>query len=285
LAQAAFFRTHNGYYDNVLIKYTPNSFSQIKEASIGIDDFFNKDFHPEKQEKRISEDLYLNKSKDFINFVNSFQPIVLQKNASEPFTITPGEEQNITLIRRYYYALKQGDLNGAYALLGKAPKRPDFDALYANVYKSEPRDFKRFKDGSYQFLLDFQLQNGEPELYRDTLTVIDGKINPVSSEKITSSFVYSGDIYAFAKEADKKKYVIVLDGGKEIIAEQAQADSMSDAPTGNTFFRNVRLSPKGSYLLYDRLGWEYFDVVLYDIKNKKNGKIGHALRESGIHFR
>ncbi len=273
LVQAAFLKTRNGYYDNVLIKYTPNSFSQIKEAGIGIDDFFNKDFHQEKQEKQISKDLYLNKSQDFVNFVNSFQSIALQKKVSEPFTITPGEEQNITLIRRYYYALDQGDLNGAYALLGKAPKRPEFDSSYAKVYKSEPRDFKRLKDGSYQFLLDFQIQNGEPELYRDTFTVIDGKINPVSSEKITSPFVYSEDIYAFAKEADKKNYVIVFDGGKEIVAEQAQADSMSDKPTGNTFFRNVRLSPKSSYLLYDRLGWEYFDVALYDIKNKKPVKL------------
>lgn len=267
LAQAAFFEAQNGFYDNILIKYSPNFFSQIKETRVAPDDFFKKDFYPDKQRRQISKESYMNESGEFKDFVGSMSFFAPPERTIAPFSAPDGEDPDVTLIRRYYYHIETGNLDAAYTSLGKnAPGRPDFDSRYAKTYKARATDIKKIGDGSYQFLVDFQLQNTEPELYRVTSTVSGGKIIPASSEKITSPFVFSGNKYAFAKEEKGSRHVIVYDGKEEVEV----AEDKNGKPTENTFFEKVRFSPQGNYLMYDRIAWEYFEAALYDINNRKN---------------
>lgn len=279
LAQMAYYKASNGYFDNLIIRYSPNFFSQIKEDKITVDDFFRGDFYPEKQDKQISKEEYSRQSEEFSVFVKSFSFFAPLKPAVEPFAIVAVEDQNITLIRQYYYNLELGNLDAAYGFLAKdAVKRSDFNSWYENVYKARPSDFQKLPDGSYRFAVDFQDENKAPEIYRINTKIDSGKISPILSEKIISPFVYYGGMYAFAKELKGKNYVALFNNGKETIIQEGPAEQSSKF----ILFRNVQFSPKGNYLAYDLIGWEYFSPVLYDIENGKEIKLDASYSKAGF---
>ena len=267
LAQAAYFKADNGYYDDVLVKYAPAGLTQLKETSVKTSDFFNKDFNPKKHYNDITEKEYVQQSGEFKKFVQSIKTFSPPVRAAAEFSMPAGENPDITLIRHYYYFLETGNLDAAYALMGSnAPKRSDFDSWYSNLTKSQAQDFKKTGGNTYQFMVNLQAENEDPELYRVTSTVSNGKIDPVSSEKISSPFVFSNNKYAFAKEEKGVRYLIVYDGKEETVVDQ----NKTGKPTEEIFFDGLRFSPKGDYLMYDRLGYEWFGAALYDIGSKKD---------------
>lgn len=272
----AYTNLENGFFDNLLVQKRYLDIVQVEKKINNFEQIFEAKNYPSQVDnsKVISIEEYREQKEEFAKFVKSiysYAPIL--KKESE-FHLEENEDDKITAIRKYYWLLENQKLDEAYTMhLKNNSSKDEFQSMYGRVFKSEARDFKKLKDGTYKFFVDYQDHNSEKELYRIEMRVADDlKIETVSAEKIVSEMVKFGDNYlAYAKERDGKSFVVLERYGAELTIDEGVANYNEDhSNIGEVkFFRDIKFSPNGNYLIYKMFGWEWMVAYVYDIQNDK----------------
>ncbi len=272
----AYRKLQNGYFDNALIYYKIDSTSQIKKPLKSFTDFFNLD-HSYKTDKRItlSEQEFQEKKNDFTTFVNSirvFSPLAedLKQYKGQADGVKQGS------IVDYYWLLTQKDLKGAYNLKDTKQSFADFQENYKNIHYAKPYKIQKNTNGIYEFWVEYQDENKPVETYQVRAKISDGKMKTIFVQKIVGEIVRLGNMKAYSAIRGDKSYVILEKDDKEIIVDSGYAEYEFDNKKGHggnigevKFFRGVKFSPKGNYLLYNMTGWEWCLTYLYDINNER----------------
>ena len=257
LKDSSFVKLQNGYFDNAFIDYfysamhTPNDKVDLQDLLKEVNENYQKD----------KENFVF-----FVNSINAFKPVPPQE---KPFQIIKGEDPNITTIRKYYFEITKGNLQNAYNMY--QDKKVSFETYkewYKDTLMANPLEFRKIGDNRYQFKVQFQDNNQEQELYRVVMEVNKEKIIPISSEKIITNPISSGNITAFIKQRQSKTYLVLSENGKEQILDQG-SDSPLDWKGRPVIAGPLEFSPEGNYLMCDVYGWEWGGTNIYDIKNKK----------------
>jgi len=288
----AYKKFQNGYFDHLLIKYPFEYLSQNKQKLTSLDQFFNapKDTNAQ-DEPMITEAQYRAQKIQFTQFVKSIKIFLPSPVIQKEFKPVTGENQDLTTIRQYYYYLANSQLQPAFDMHSEQLDFTKFQNQYKDVIKAEPRDFVDKGNGQYEFYVDYQENNNEPTVYHVVMEVSGGKIKTIVSEEITTSIISSGKYKAYAKIAGDKSYMVVLDGDKEIIADQGVAnynDDISNMLDVKKFGR-PEFSEDSRYLYYEMYGWEWAISYVFDIENSKQvvqveGSQNHGFTQNQKYF-
>jgi hypothetical protein len=257
LRDSSFVELQNSHFDNAFIDYFYGAM-QTSNDQMGLQDLLGE-----------VDDNYQKDKENFVSFVNSiktFKPVPLEE---EPFQIIEEEDSNITIIRKYYFEITKGNLENAYNMYqDKKVSFETYNEWYKDTIMANPVEFKEIGDNRYQFKVHFQDDNKEQELYRVVMEVNEGKIIPISSEKMITSPISFEDITAFVKQQQSKTYLVLSENGKEQILDQG-SDSPLNCENGPVISGPLKFSPEGNYLMCDIYGWEWSGINIYDVKNKK----------------
>ncbi|MFA6183608.1 MAG: hypothetical protein WC682_00725 [Parcubacteria group bacterium] len=275
LESLAYLKLQNNFFDNVLIKKNYLAVSQVEKNISNFSQIFETKNYPSTVDnsKIISQEKYAQQRDDFGNFVSSiysYKPIIPEK---KDFQITNGEDNKITLIRKYYWLIENQNLEEAYKMNNRINiSLDDFKALYQKTRFVQARDFQKVNDNTYKFFLDYQDHNNSKKIYRLTLRIInEDKLEIITTEEIVSEMVKSGDFTAYSKKQNGKSFLILGRYGIETVIDQGEADYREDYSNLENvkFFRDIKFSDNGNYLIYTMSGWEWSIIYIYDINNDK----------------
>lgn len=246
---------------------------QIKKLNNGYFDYLSVS-------QKIQEEINNNDDYEFfINSIKSITPLQDNKTFSE---IKDDEDVNISIIKRYYNYIIAQELTQAYDMY--LYKKIDFDQ-YSEWYQftivAKPYQFETIGNNEYQFYVDFQDENKKPQTYRITMEVIDGKINTISSEEITSEEISFDNLSAFTKNTRGYNYVVLKKDGEEIIIDKAPDDPLNNI-SESLFFTGLEFSPNGDYLKYKAFGWEWVIGRVYDINNNQQSLDLLSMAQNGF---
>lgn len=262
LSQLAFKKLQNGHFDNALIRYNAGRTWQIKESSLtNVGEFLSM--------VKINDNDYEQMKNDFAIFtgsVKSYQPVVFEKGV---FQNIPGEDPNITTIRKYYFSIAHGKIEDAYSYYkGKNVSFDEFKGWYQNTYYANPTQFEKTGANQYKFFVDFQDNNQDPQRYRVTMEVSDDKIKPLSSEEIIGGKATFKNKSVFAVQRQGKNYVILSENNQERVIDQDDAPNEGNNFMGLSFFE-PKFSPSGNYISYRIIGYEWCAIRIYDTRKNK----------------
>jgi len=277
LESLAYLNLENGSFDDLLIKRKYLYISQVEKRIGGFEDVFEAKNYSSNVDnsKVISLEEYDRQKSEFAEFVKniySYKPIIQEK---EDFKILEGEDEKITIIRKYYWLLENNKSEEAYRMhFRNNSSADDFKSLYGKVFRIEAKDFEKTDDNMYKFFIDYQNHNKEKELYRIMMRVSDDfRIEIISTEKIVSEMVKfnDGNYVAYAKEQNGKNFVILERYGAEFVVDSGEAKyNEKNSNIGEVkFFGDIKFSPHGNYLIYKMFGWEWMIAYVYDIQNDK----------------
>lgn len=268
----AFKKLANGYFDNLLISEEVDSAIQIFENFSSLEQFFTASKttrRPDSVTTKSKENLDRERQifQRFVDSIKVFQPTV---PVQPVFKEIPGEDPNITTIRKYYWLIAGGKFDQAYAMYSKKPDDfSKYQEWYKNVLKADPRDFKNKGDNTYEFYVDYQEHNDDPMIYHVTMQVSAGQIKTLASEEITSGIVSSGPYTSFTKNIGDQNYIVLTENGKETVIDQAGNDFEKQGIGAVKIFSDPKFSPSGRYLTYIVGGWEWSGTFIYDVKGKR----------------
>lgn len=271
LESLAYLKLQNNFFDNALIKKKYIRTGQIIEKIENFSQLFDKKNYPNDVSdfSVFSQDDYQREKEEFGIFANSMYSYIPPKKERLEFNIVDDEDNKITKIRKYYWLLNNQNLEEAYTFYDKNNlSLEQFEVLYKNIYSVTPRDFKKVNDSTYQFFLNFQEQNNSEKIYRITIKIDSAdKLKVISEEEITSEMIKFGNYTAYSKKQNGKNFVVLESYGIEnILAEGASDYNENHSNIADViFFREIEFSPKGDYLIYKTVGWEWMSARVYDI--------------------
>ncbi len=260
LRTRAFGKLQNGYFDNILTSFNIHS-GQIDDRLSNLDEFskVSKDW-----------DKYLDIKDDFVKFTNSIESFELVTLPEPVFVKIPGEKEDITTVRWYYFLISSNRLEEAYDMYKvKNVGLEEYKEWYQTTFFINPYSFERISENRYRFFVDLQDHNRKMEKYRVTMDVQDGKIDTVLSEQIVQDWVYYDNLSAFIKKVNDINYVVLdLAGVEEKIIDQSPEVPEEQKPWATLRFTSVEFSPSGKYLTYRTSGWEWGGFKVYDIQKQ-----------------
>lgn len=254
-------KLNNGIFDNILISYIYHT----STSTLQLDHKLTPEEFSKKTGLNLDTNEPLEQFAKFISSFNSYPPPVVQV---PEFKKLEGEDENMSLIRQYYYLLAKNAPNDAYKFIGSELTSEEFTAknLY-KIYRAEPRDFKKIDNNKYEFWLEYQEHNKRPETQRHVVRIENNKIINEIQEILTSPVVSSGDKIAYASSRGEESLVILKENGQEKVVASAPNDFEKTLKT--LIFRNVSFSTSGRYILYAASGWEWGYNDVYDTVEKK----------------
>ena len=281
----------NGYFDNALVSRSVEQTRQLHEKLGILSESLNGKEITEVVDGIFAEteEQYERDWKEFEQFsdtIIAFKPI---SKTQVEFTQIPGEDPNITTIRKYYWLIGSGNLDEAYAMYADkvGTDRNKFQERYKDVYSAEPFNFKNVGKNRYEFSARYQDQNSPEMKFRVIMDVTGDSVRTVFLEEYKTDVVSFGNMTAYSARRGDKNYVFLENNGKEVTVDQG--DAQYDTDYKNTpdvkFFFNPRFSPNGNYLIYTMVGWEWSVGYIYDIqKNKKiTGMVANDLSGANIY--
>lgn len=289
-------KLNNGYFDNVLVNYLYNTtFTPIN--NLKPENILNENINHQEEEKKFTI---------FVKTIKAIKPISLPtvhpqitgnkklrttttKQISSPkkiFQTIKDEDPNITIIRKYYFAITEGNLQKAYNMLRDKTSLETYKEWYRNIIiMAEPFEFKKLNDNTYQFKVKTQEYDvKEPVLYRVTMKIDKEKIVPISSEEITMIGPSFKDMNIFEIQKGLEKILILSKNGKEQII-----DKITMTVPGNDFCgpAGIEFSPSGKYLIYCNYYIEEGpsrSIYIYDILKLNKKKVVEFGWEDEINF-
>lgn len=255
LEHVTYKRLQNDTFPYLLAIQPVTNTGQIPEATMTLDDLLMRN--------AISQDTYEQGRKEFASFAASIKTFQPPMKVQEAFSAVFGEDENMTMIRTYYYLLGVGKLDEAYELLGNGRvAQKTFQEWYGNLYQTHVDSIEKQGD-SYAVSVTIQEQNTAPEEYHVIMRMKDGKIKTLSSEKREGKVSY-GNLSAYVKDRNGTTSVVMVENGKEYAV--ATGPSAAKNVVDNIRFGGLRFSPHGAYLIYHQSFWEGGLNGIYDIK-------------------
>jgi len=262
LKHFAFKKLKNDFFNNAIISYYVGGTGQIETSYLVFDDFF-KIAKPD-----MDKSAYEKQRNEFVNFINSIKVFVPPQPPLANFEIIEGEDYNITTIRKYYFLLTANRLSEAYEMRSDKDviSYEQFQDWYKNIHYAKPYDFKKMENNNYEFYIEYQDHNEPKKKFRVITTVNGDKLKPLSVVEILTEKVSFGEYSAYAIRKNNKNYMILAKNEVETIIDEGNAD----VELGNVkFFNTPQFSPKGNYLIYTIIGWEWSNKIVYDIEKKE----------------
>lgn len=251
-------KLNNNYFDNLLIKNSVASY-QSNESNLNFDQVLQKDKYQKAGEKLMS---------DFEKTVNSIK--VFSPPSPTQIVFQENEDGNINTIRKYYYLLATQKLSEAYNMYAnKNISFEKFNDWYNQVFYTNVYNIKSINSNKYQFNVDIYEENEPISKYLVLMEVSNNKINTLYSEEILSDEVKFGEYSAYIRLKSGKNEVVLAKNGIQKVIDSGDNDWENKMST-TMFFDDPKFSPKGTYLIYYTVGWEWGSSIFYDIaKNKK----------------
>ena len=273
----AYKKLFNGYFDNLLISTRFGYISQNKEQLATFEEILSS--------LGKSKDQFKKEKDEFANFVKSVELYQPTFKTFPEFETVQGEDSQVTMIRRYYWLLTNGKLNEAYKMRSDKEKLSyeTFQDWYKDIYYAKPYDFKKVNSDKYEFYVEYQDHNKPKTKFRVTMSTSESELKTLSSDEILTEEVSFGEYSAYAIKRGDKNYMILSKNGEENIIDEGYASyDLKYSSLGNVkFFREPKFSPRGNYLIYTMLGWEWSVKYVYDIK-KKEVKISKSYDKSNF---
>ncbi|MDO8471605.1 MAG: hypothetical protein Q7S64_00435 [bacterium] len=272
LSLLAYHPLQNGSFNHALVRSSLGYTGQIADASMTINQFLTVDkgdANYQVSKSVITDADYDLFKSDFARFNNSLKSYPPPKAVKAAFKETPGEDPNLTVIRRYYYAISNKDLVAAYGYYqDQKVSFAEFTKWYQNTYYANPTQFEKTGTNQYRFMVDFQDSNQDPLQYRVTMQVTGGKLKPLSSEKLIGETDTYQKQAVFAARRNNKSYILLSINKQEQVIDEADAPSEETGFSGETFTK-PQFSPNGNFISYGVIGWEWYGTRVYDIKKQK----------------
>lgn len=262
---ASYTKLENGYFDNALIIDQIDYISQISYRILGLDDLLNDD------NSHVSKEEFFVRKGDYQVFIDSIRSFIPASKKIRDCGIVAHEDSDIALIHNYYCHLSNGHLDKAFEM--KSPDMMSYEEFaerYEKVHYANPRDFTRKSDGSYEFFVDYQDNNGEVEEYRVVMAAREQRLTTLFSELYLSDVAESinGHIAYGARRGDKNMMILSIDGTEVVLGEgDAEYDDQHSNMGDVKYFFEPQFSESGRYFLYKMSGWEWSEVRLYDVEN------------------
>ncbi len=271
LESLAYLNLQNNFFDNVLIKKSYLHISQVEKKIGDFNQIFEAKDYPSSVDNAeiISQEEFISQKEEFIKFVSSvysYSPVVPEK---KDFQENKDEEENITLIRKYYWMLENQKLEEVYQMNNRiSTSLEEFKTTHAKIRLAVTRNFEKINDNTYNFFLDYQEHNKPKLVYRLTLRIINNKIEIITTEEITSEMVKFDNLTAYAKKQNGKSFVILEQYKVAIVVDEGLAEyDQAYSNLGEVkFFSDIKFSQSGKYLLYRMGGWEWSKNYVYDIE-------------------
>lgn len=266
LMYAGAIKLHNGFFDTVLITQNDGMILQVANNNLTLDELINWKW---KGNETYS---YKNRKNTFGQFVDSM--IAFTPPPSEPLVFEKkiNENPNYTRIREYYFHLANGHVESAYQFRDKnALAIGDLNREYGRVYKLKLATINTLSNGQYEVFFNLQDHNEKPTQAREVLVITkEGKIKIGLSERISETISYQGNKAAYIALRGDNNYIILKDGEKEFIADEApySYDNPRNTLGSVRYFSDIGTSPLQRYIVYTAGGWEWYDKLVYDTKTR-----------------
>jgi hypothetical protein len=262
LESFAYAKIANGYFDHVLVDYVYGDTIKLGTEYDSISSLLPV--------LGISEEQFEEKEDDFTAFVKSIEAFVPERISQADFKADEGEDERITMIRRYYYLIEGGKLEEAYAMRIDGESYEDFVRSYEDALSARPHDFEDKGENAFSFLLRYQDHNAREKEYEVGAKIVDGKIGMISIEEVADESVSYGEYSASVTKRGEKEYLILRKGEEETIVDESSDYSAEAKASGfGESFSDVAFSPDGRYLMYSSSDYEYGGSSVYDIAGKK----------------
>jgi hypothetical protein len=266
----AYKKLQNGSFDHLFVEDTFYHESGLAASFKAPDDLLEgkRTTDPALLASVDAKERFGREKKEFETFVATIAAFEPSPKSEEAFQDVPGENPDITAIRKYYWFLSAGKMNEAYDMYAdKAVPFEKYQGWYRDVRSAKPRDFEDKGSHTYRFFVDYQDENHPVSVYRVSMQVSDaGGIRTLSSEEITSQIITAGNFSAFVKRSGDKTYVVLAKDGKESVVDQGDAEYAEDYwnMAEVKHFDRLEFSPTGRYLFYAMYGWEWAQSYVYD---------------------
>jgi len=259
----------NNEFDHALISYSATSTTQLSQPLTSQQ--FLARYNSEDSTKTL---------KEFENFVESFQSFQPIKKTVKPFQENPQEDPDITLVRRYFWFLDSEKIEEAYQILANPDtSKEKFLDAQKDLYKASLSGVNKLSNGSVEAWVDWQIQNSEPLIKRASYQIHAGKLTEISSESIHGGIAEHNGLQAYAARRGNTDNVILAKGREETIVESGEWSA--DCELRCTLFRGIKFSPKGNYLSYVKVGYEWAERKIYDILKKSEA---YTFAPGGLDF-
>lgn len=271
LHYAGFIKLKNGFFNDVIISQRDGWIVQVPNSSLTFNEFVN--WKSEAIPKAIP---YQNKRNIFEKFSSTI--IAFEPPTPKPLILEniPNEAPAHTRIRGYYFHIANQNPESARQFRGpNETNAEDITIEYGNIYTLAVTDINQLSTNQYEVFLDVQNQNAKPRQVRELITISkNSQLQIDLSETIRESILYQGDKTAYIANRGEQNYLILKDGESEFVIDEApDVYKFNNSSINNIsevrYFKNLRASPNGRYLVYDAGGWEWSNTFVYDAQTRE----------------
>jgi hypothetical protein len=183
------------------------------------------------------------------------------------------ENNGIETIKKFYQHITDGDLKKAHDMyIIKKVGFQTFTEWYGNTEYAIPVNFKKTGENSYEYVVNFEDKEDDPQIFKVLAETEDGKLQTLSSTEIHDRVSYNDELSVHIDRSLKRSQVILTEDGKETIIKEAPKDW--DKFIGESYsFVDPAFSPNGRYFTYVGLGWEWYNGWIYDRETKKSTQL------------
>lgn len=251
-------KLNNGYFDNLLISNFLASY-QGSESNLNFDQIISKN------SQKISYELSTSNFKKFVDSIKIFNPPAIKLLTSPQNSNS--QDPNIKTIYQYYFYLANQKLSEAYDMYSnKNISFKEFNNWYNQVFYTNVYNIKLISQNKYQFNVDIYEENQSVSKYLVVMEVNNNKINTLSSEERFNDEVKFGEYSAYVRRRLGKNEVVLVKNGIQKVIDSGNVSWKTSEELGNLKdFTDLRFSPKGTYLIYYSIGWEWGSPNFYDV--------------------
>lgn len=181
------------------------------------------------------------------------------------------ERSDIDVIKEYYSYISNGDLQNAWKMKGNDVSWDVFRNRYENAKSVVPDNFRQIGDHVYAFNVQYEEEyKREVEEYDVVMRVQveSGKIYTQTVHGEKEKVVLSDNTIATIQDVNGKKEVHVLRGDRDYLIEKSETE-WKDGRSNWVNYGNIKLIAD-RYLVYQRYGWEYQEVKIYDLREERH---------------
>lgn len=259
LSYYAFAKAGNPLFKNVLVRYYAKRISQNK-SQLTYEQFLSESPGP-YDFKNIDDS-------DFITFAKSIRAVEPSEHMKSEMEVSREDTEGERLFISYHNAWANNDFQTAYSyLLNPKESYEQYVSNQKNVYDRAVKEINQLPDNRIEVFVDVQLQNKEPENYREVYEIKNNKLENKSTDSIQGQVSKVGNMRTYASERGEDSIVVLQADGEEKIVDSTQ-EPKDDSNAGLRFY-GAYFSPSGNYILYGIVFYEGGSSNVYDVRADK----------------
>lgn len=258
----AYVKAGNTFFPNVLIKYHAKGLGEIKKTPINYMQFLD-----EFNKSTTSTQLYNGNDSDFLVFVESFKKVKTSEFTKSKVKILLSDTSVIKIVKNYYNMLASENYREAFSnLINPTKTESEFIVYEKNIHDQIIKEINQIDSNTVEVFSDVQLQNTQPQSYREVYKVTNNKIEPILKDVISGKVSTFNNMRTYAANRESQSIVVLQNNGEEKIIDSHKNE---EAPDFYSRFFSPFFSPKGRYLIYYIQYYEGGRTNVYDLFTNK----------------